>query len=197
MNRHLQMRALLKQEAASLGQRSASICEQVRKRTAWNNFQTVGLYSPLAEANRTCFHSWASDRRYVLPGSWGRSLVWHPVLDVKELQTGSTGGLQHLRELSVAQEVHLHEIDCHRRTRAGVCCEDGGAALRRGGCTTAVLVALGPNTVTIGVCFEFQLLETLPMEVHDISVQRSVSGLSFPNRSRRGRPAERRGRPSF
>jgi 5-formyltetrahydrofolate cyclo-ligase len=90
---------------------------------------------------------------------------------MSELQTGSHGISQRLREPVAGEEVPLSHIDC--LIVPGLAFTKAGARLGRGGgYYDRVLASIDSNTVTVGVCFEFQVLEALPVESHDLSVQR-------------------------
>jgi 5-formyltetrahydrofolate cyclo-ligase len=169
-----QMRALLKTEKPRLPERSEAVCNQIRTRPFWSNARTVGLFYPLPDEPDLLGLMTDKNRRYVFPRILGESLVWHEVSDVDVLLPTQALGVRQLREPREGPLVSLAEIDL--LLVPGLAFTAAGARLGRGGgYYDRVLAALGPSTVTSGVCFAFQILKTLPLEEHDLPVQHLCS----------------------
>jgi len=164
------MRCLLKAGAANFSERSAAVCHQILQRSFWNSARTVGLFCPLPDEPDLLGLMTEKNRRFVFPRILGESLVWHEVLDVEVLKPTLSRGASPLREPCEGGLVALEDIDL--LLVPGLAFTFKGARLGRGGCYyDRVLASLGPRTVTAGVCFEFQVLDTLPLEAHDLPVQ--------------------------
>ena len=169
-----QMRALLKTERPRLPERSGAVCEQIRALPFWPTARTVGLFYPLPDEPDLLGLMAEKDRRYVFPRILGEFLVWHEVSAVEALQPSLAPGVRQLREPREGALVALEEIDL--LLVPGLAFTLEGARLGRGGgYYDRVLAALGPRTVTSGVCFAFQVLETLPLQEHDLPVQHLCS----------------------
>lgn len=169
-----QMRGLLKDDAASFLVRSVAVCNQIRARSFWNTARTVGLFCPLPDEPDLLELMTENNRRYVFPRILGESLVWHEVSDVRVLKPNSSRGASSLREPCEGGLVALEEIDL--LLVPGLAFTIEGARLGRGGgYYDRVLASLGPRTVTAGVCFALQVLDTLPLEAHDLPVQHVCS----------------------
>ena len=170
-----QMRALLKTEAPTLPARSAVICEHIRMSPFWGTARTVGLFYPLPQEPDLRALIQEQGRRLVFPRIVGEALVWHEVLELSSLQPNTTSGLERLLEPVNGAPVPLGEIDL--LLVPGLAFTRAGARLGRGGgYYDRVLAKLGPGTKSVGVCFEFQVLDTLPLEAHDIPVQQVCRG---------------------
>lgn len=169
-----QMRALLKSEKARLPARSEAVCNQIRAQPFWPTARTVGLFYPLPDEPDLLGLMIEKNRRYVFPRIFGETLVWHEVSDVDVLQPSQAFGVRQLREPREGALVPLVEIDL--LLVPGLAFTFEGARLGRGGgYYDRVLAALGPCTVTSGVCFAFQVLKTLPLEAHDVPVKHLCS----------------------
>ncbi len=165
-----QMRSILKAGVANFPERSAAVCNQIRQRPFWNTARTVGLFCPLPDEPDLLGLMKDKNRCYVFPRILGESLVWHEVSDVEVLKPTHSRGSAPLREPCEGGLVALEDIDL--LLVPGLAFTFEGARLGRGGgYYDRVLASLGPRTVTAGVCFEFQVLETLPLEAHDLPVQ--------------------------
>lgn len=169
------MRSLLKANASGLTHRSESVCEQIQRQPEWNAIKTVGLYCPLAEEPDVLPLLSNKHRRCVFPRIAGEKLVWHAVFDAGDLQFGPDRTAWRVREPMHGDEVPLSEVEC--LIVPGLAFTKEGARLGRGGgYYDRTLAELGAGCLTFGVCFEFQILEEIPMEEHDLRVQRVFWG---------------------
>lgn len=166
-----EMRARLRVEAASLKSRSEAICEQLQKARFWEASRTVGLFCPLPEEPDLLALMAEKHRRFTFPRIAGDRLVWHEVSDPRTLQPSKTDGLRRLYEPEEGIPVPLGEIDL--LLVPGLAFTLAGRRLGRGGgYYDRVLAEAGAGTKRMGVCFAFQVLEALPLEKHDLPVQK-------------------------
>lgn len=164
-----EMRVRLKAEASHLRERSAAIRGQIRASAFWRDSQTVGLFYPLSEEPDLLELMEEKGRRFVFPRIAGESLLWHEVSEVSLLRPNAGEGLERLREPVGGEVVALGEMDLLLVPGLAFTLR-GGRLGRGGGYYDRVLAAPDLRAVTVGVCFEFQILETLPLEAHDIQV---------------------------
>lgn len=170
-----QMRARLRTESAGLKWRSEVICGQLRKSHFWAASRTVGLFCPLPGEPDLLALMAEKDRRFVFPRIAGAALTWHEVPEISALQPNQTHGLGRLLEPAEGVPVPLCEIDL--LLVPGLAFTSAGGRLGRGGgYYDRVLAETEAGTQRIGVCFEFQVLDTLPLEEHDLPVQGVCQG---------------------
>lgn len=165
-----EMRARLRAEAASLKSRSEAICKQLQNARFWETSRTVGLFCPLPEEPDLLALMAEKHRRFAFPRIAGDRLVWHEVSELHTLQPSKTHGAGRLYEPEEGVLVPLGEIDLLLVPGLAFTLL-GGRLGRGGGYYDRVLAEAGAGTKRIGVCFEFQVLEALPLEGHDLPVQ--------------------------
>jgi 5-formyltetrahydrofolate cyclo-ligase len=166
-----EMRARLKAETANLRNRSEALRAQIYGASFWRESRTVGLFCPLPEEPDLLALMEDGVRRFVFPRIAGEALTWHEVSDVSLLRANAAGGLERLREPVGGAFVGLDEMDL--LLVPGLAFTSEGRRLGRGGgYYDRVLAAPALRAMTVGVCFEFQIVETLPLEAHDMAVQR-------------------------
>jgi len=113
-------------------------------------------------------------KRFVFPRIAGEALSWHEASEVSTFQPNAAEGLERVREPVGGGVVAVEALDL--LLVPGLAFTLGGGRLGRGGgYYDRVLAAPGFGAVTVGVCFEFQILEILPLEAHDILVRHVCS----------------------
>lgn len=170
-----EMRARLRSEATGLPTRSALIRRQIRSLPFWGSARTVGLFCPLPGEPDLLPLMEEEGRRFVFPRIEGVGLAWHEVGKIAELEATQTRGMEHLRQPAGGVSLPTCEIELLlvpglAFTRAG------GRLGRGGGYYDRVLAELETGARSVGVCFEFQILEELPLEDHDMRVHRVCAG---------------------
>jgi 5-formyltetrahydrofolate cyclo-ligase len=165
-----EMRARLRAEAPGLQRRSELLRAHILKDPVWETARTVGLFCPLPEEPDLLALMAAENKRYVFPRIVGEELVWHEVLETSELKANTALGLERLRQPVGGEAVALAEIDLLLVPGLAFTLE-GGRLGRGGGYYDRVLAKFGTGS-RVGVCFEFQIVETLPLEKHDLPVDR-------------------------
>jgi 5-formyltetrahydrofolate cyclo-ligase len=167
------MRLLLQQQSAELhARRSALLCANLLLDPAWMGAGTVGVFAPhQGEPDVEMLWSRVGGRRLCYPVVRGEELVFRAVQDPADLEASRWG----LREPGAhLPEVALGDLDL--LLVPGMAFTRAGERLGRGGGFYDRLLARAElRARRIGVCFEFQRVEALPMEEHDQGVERVVT----------------------
>ena len=110
-------------------------------------------------------------KRLVYPRVEGSELGLYEALTPKELAPGRWG----LREPVAVPERRIFPVEIDFATVPGVAFTPSGERLGRGGGYYDRLLATATKAFKVGVCFDFQVLSQLPIESHDIVVDRVVT----------------------
>jgi 5-formyltetrahydrofolate cyclo-ligase len=164
-----EMRARLKTEAPGLASRSTFIRRQIQSHPLWKGAQTVALFCPLPGEPDLLALMEERGRRFVFPRVEGPELAWHEVSEVSELQINAALGFERLRQPVAGASVAMREIDLLLVPGLAFT-REGGRLGRGGGYYDRVLAKMRSGAGSIGVCFEFQVMATLPLEEHDLLV---------------------------
>lgn len=149
---------------ADLDRRSALLLELLERHPAFRRARTVLLYYSLPDEVRT--HSfvekWSRSKHIVLPVVVGGTLELRRYTGVQGLQKGSFGIEEPRGErLSDYAEVDLAVVP-------GVSFDRAGNRLGRGKGYYDRLLPLLPRAYKIGVCFHFQVSESLNPDAFDV-----------------------------
>lgn len=161
-----QVLGALSAEERRLG--SQSICSQIRESDVWRKAGSVLLFSPLPDEPDI----WPLAELALVQGKWlalprfitGKNR--YEAARVESLEADLTTGAFGVREpLAHCPSVPLKPLDL--LLVPGVAFEAGGRRLGRGKGYYDRLLA-GTGGCTLGVAFECQVVETLPLEPHDV-----------------------------
>ncbi|WP_050725355.1 5-formyltetrahydrofolate cyclo-ligase [Vulgatibacter incomptus] len=160
------MRRSFGEDALSRG--SAAIALRVLELPELGALRTIALYQSLpGEVRLTPLWEELASRgtRCVFPRvvRGTRRLDFAPVVDPAELVAGVLG----IREPS-GPGVELQEIDAF--LVPGLAFDPGGGRLGQGGGYYDATLAAAPRALRIGACLDEQLLDEVPVEVHDARV---------------------------
>jgi len=162
------IRILVRSSKATLADRSKVLRNRVLELPEWKTARTVGLFASLPDEPDLVELMSAPNKTFAFPCIVGESLVWRRAIcenDLKAIQPG----IRHLREPhegSVVPEAHIQLL-----LVPGLAFTRQGLRLGRGGgFYDRALQHFPKSTVRAGVCFQFQILESLPVEPHDQSV---------------------------
>ena len=162
------MRARLK-SASELGPKASPLLRaQIQIHPAWATASTVGLFAPLPEEPDLLELLKDPTKRFVFPCVRGETLLWRATTTVEELLPSPSPHAR-LREPATGAWVDAASIDC--LLVPGLAFTPNGQRLGRGGGYYDRTLALLPGTTTaLGVCFSWQIVDSLPTEPHDQTV---------------------------
>ena len=172
-----QIRRHVKKQLAALDQKSraaasAALRQAVLQLPGWDQARTVAAFMPLPDEPDLAPLSWLPERRLLLPIVQGHELNFCEVQDQEDLIRGSFGILEpapHLTTVSTMADADVILVPGLAFTREGL-------RLGRGrGFYDRTLATLPRSVLRVGVCFAPQLLEELPVEVHDQKVDLVLS----------------------
>lgn len=163
-----QIRALVRSSAATLGERSKSLQKKILELPAWKSAQTVGLFASLPDEPDLLELMSVPNKTFAFPCIIGDALVWRTAIRQTDLRLIQPG-IRHLREpqdgpIIPEAQIQLLLVPGLAFTRQGFRLGRGGGFYDR------ALQHFPKSTVRAGVCFQFQILRSLPVEPHDQSV---------------------------
>lgn len=157
------------QHGERFAQWSLQICQAIRQTPEWQSAQTILLYHALPDEPdlQTLF---CDQRQLLLPVVVGDDLVLRRYEDDRRLQTGAFHILEPTGEdfpLRRYSEIDLVLVP-------GMAFDGEGHRLGRGRGYYDRLLPRLPQAAKLGVCFPFQMVESVPCEAHDIAVSRVI-----------------------
>jgi 5-formyltetrahydrofolate cyclo-ligase len=174
LNNKQLLRARLREVSLDYGERDSSpYCETLLNLPEWKNAKTILLYHPLpGEIDVMAFLAADSTKSFLFPRIEGEHLALYRLLagsrwitnpfGFKEPDPGSW-------EVVTPKEVHLAIIP-------GLAFDEKGGRLGRGkGYYDRLLGHPDFQGIKIGLCWPWQLLDSLPCEPHDIRMDRVIS----------------------
>jgi 5-formyltetrahydrofolate cyclo-ligase len=168
----MQMRGRLKDLGVVRGECSALIRSQILNHPAWTDASTVALFAPLPQEPDLLGLLAHPGKRFVFPCVEAEGLLWRTASGPGSLQPVQRP-FGRLTEPVDGEPVDLGSIDC--LIVPGLAFSRCGKRLGRGGgYYDRTLASIPPGTVTLGVCFSVQIVETLPCEPHDRSVHEVI-----------------------
>ena len=159
-------------DPAQVRERSERICRRVRETDAYQNATSLCVYMPInneAEADLLIGPAIGDGKRVFIPKVIGDEMIFNaydPELIREE-------GAFHIRE-SASEEV----LEPDGRTLIilpGSVFDVHGHRIGYGGGYYDKYLSRFPQCMTIAVCFDFQIVESLPAEDHDIGPQLIIS----------------------
>ncbi len=160
-------------DAAAMAQRSQQICRNIQADPAWAAARVVCAFLPLStEPQITPLLSASPAPRMCFPRlcEGAMELV---CIDDAELLPRATWRMD-LAEFDRAEKIALADVDLV--LTPGLAFTRSGGRMGRGGGFYDRLLAQRPARLrTLGVCFELQIVESLPQEDHDFDVDAVVT----------------------
>lgn len=168
------MRSILSFPPDVRGEKSARICEQVRRLPAWEKALNVVLFAPqLREPDVELLWAHSERRRMIYPRIDMELLSLYSVESLFDLQPARW----EIREPRALPEALVRPSEVDLILVPGVAFTAGGLRCGRGGGFYDRLLASLPATACkVGVCFAEQIVGEVPMEPHDLPVDAMVWG---------------------
>lgn len=163
------IRGLKAEHQANFPTWSAEICRKVHAMPRWQSARTVLLYHALPDEpdlQSLLDEALLEGKQVLLPVVVGDDLVLKHFRGKENLREGAFHILEPIGEdfpLEEYQQIDLALIP-------GMAFDRTGHRLGRGRGYYDRLLPRLPHTYTLGICFPFQLLDTIPFEPHDIAV---------------------------
>lgn len=144
-----------------LAEKSVLILKKLEGHLLFQNAQNVMLYASLPDEVQTMdfIKKWQSRKKIILPTIVGDDIV--PV----ELTTESNMKIGDFNILEPENQPYNEDIDII--VIPGMAFDKAGHRLGRGKGFYDRFLAKHPTTKTIGLCFDFQIMENIPIEAHD------------------------------
>ncbi|MEO8353317.1 MAG: 5-formyltetrahydrofolate cyclo-ligase [Chthoniobacteraceae bacterium] len=163
---------------AALGQledrpeRSQRICRTIAEQSAWADASIVAVFAPMkSEPDVELLWSLAASRTLCVPRLRGGHLEYLAIASLASLVTGPRG----FREPS-SDGIVIAPNRFDLVLVPGVAFSTAGERLGRGGgYYDRLLAGDGLRAATIGICFDVQLVPSIPGESHDRKVDRVIT----------------------
>ena len=158
---------------------SRTILERFMSLDEFGRAKTVMFYVDVRDEVRTRFdlaNALQSGKRIVVPYCVEGALALFHLKDINELETGMYGVLEPRHELrSLSQrKVEIDELDLIMVP--GVAFDPQGNRLGHGkGYFDKLLEHAQPNTALVGIAFNCQVFSEIPMETHDVAMDKVVT----------------------
>jgi 5-formyltetrahydrofolate cyclo-ligase len=163
------MRARIRTDIIQRGAVSLSIATQIRRHPGWASAATVALFAPLPEEPDLLCLMGDAAKRFVFPCIQSSQLAWRTANNPESLQP-TPHPQSRLKEPTHGEWVDSDSLDlvlvpglaftlCGRRLGRG------------GGYYDRALSVLPLRAISLGVCFSFQIVESIPVEAHDQPVR--------------------------
>lgn len=150
---------------------SARMMEHIEALEAFQAAHTVALFASLNDEPDTTawLDHWSQSKQLVIPRVEGEVMHLYPYR-AEQMALGSFGILEPQHSLRIAPDkIDLMIIPGVAFTPTGIRCGRGK------GYYDKYLPQLRPEVVKVGVCYRHQLVEELPLEAHDIRVDKIIS----------------------
>jgi 5-formyltetrahydrofolate cyclo-ligase len=168
------LRGELRQRAKGKPENSAGVIEKVASFLHDHpDLKVVSLFAPLpGEVDLRSLPA-EIDRTWVFPKVVGATLAFHIVRDMqRDLKPGAYGILEPCDGSPIVQ---VDEIDLFICPGLGFDLQ-GGRIGRGKGFYDRILGEARPDAVKLGACFSHQMVESIPMEDHDIRMDGVIAG---------------------
>jgi 5-formyltetrahydrofolate cyclo-ligase len=165
------LREILPSERARF---SAEIVQQIRLSATYQAAQVVMIYAPLAN-EPDLLALFNDQKKLIFPKVTPQGLTLHEVHAVMQLQP-TTGRLR--EPVAGCPAVPLSAVDVVYVPGLAFASTSGVRLGRGGGYYDRLLGNAAFRARRIGVCFDTQLVTTLPQETHDLTVQEIITHLT-------------------
>lgn len=158
--------------AAQLAAMSEEICNRVLASAWWQEAGTLLLYYPLpdeVDIRPLIQEAYRGGKRVLLPVCKGEELELHIYEGEDSLASGAFGIMEPTGPLFVPEDYP----DIQLAIVPGMAFDREGHRLGRGrGYYDRFLPKLSASTRLLGICFPFQLQDSVPTDIYDIPVQK-------------------------
>ena len=139
---------------------SLQLSAQLRAWPLWQSYRTVAAFSALA-GEPDALEPWPQDKQIALPRVLGNVMTFHPVRSRDALVHGKFGILEPPADSNCAgSQFDLILVP-------GLAFDLGGGRLGRGKGYYDRFLA-GAHGIRAGICFDDQIVDHVPMELHDL-----------------------------
>jgi 5-formyltetrahydrofolate cyclo-ligase len=150
---------------------STTLRELARSLPRWESARVIGLFYPLPQEPDLLDLLSEKSKRFVFPCVNETGLAWRAASDTSDFESRISIGNNRLLEPRATENVELREVDL--LFVPGMAFTTKGERLGRGGgYYDRALSLLRADAESVGVCFQFQLVDVIPMEPHDLRVGR-------------------------
>lgn len=159
---------------AGRAEKSRTLCQHLAAHPAYRAAKTVALFDAMAAEPQVEMLWSLAPRRFLYPRVDGTELLLHEVESPEALIAASAAARYREPALNSAailppDQVDLVVVPGLAFTRAGYRLGRGGGHYDR------LLARLRPGAGKLGVCFEVQLADELPVEAHDMRMSAVVT----------------------
>ena len=168
-----QIRAQKRRWAPQLPEMSEQICSKVLALASWQEAGTLLMYYPLpdeVDVRPLINEAFESGKRVLLPVVKGEELELHLYEGESSLKEGAFGIMEPTGSLFAPENYDGIQL----ALIPGMAFDGVGHRLGRGKGYYDRLLPKLKDTKLIGLCFPFQLLDEVPAESHDISVEEVI-----------------------
>lgn len=154
-----------------LTKKSAIIFKKLEEKEIFKSATTVMLYYSLPDEVQTAdfIQKWIKNKRILLPLTIGKTIYPVEISKNTQFKKGDFGVLEPQKTAIYSGKIDLIVVP-------GVAFDKNNNRLGRGkGCYDSFL-AQNPETYKIGICYDFQFVEKLPIEPHDIAMNEVIFG---------------------
>ena len=173
--------AILKKSLSEedVAKRSQTICDRLAQTGLFQKAKCIALYYSIGHEVQTSglMEEWAAEKQIVLPAISAEHIHFHPYTGEKNLKKSLLGILEPASTVLIPPEnIDLFVIP-------GIAFDFDGNRLGRGkGYYDRYLS--GINKPIIGLCFDFQLFENIPWNVHDVKMTQVITENTIVSRYR-------------
>jgi 5-formyltetrahydrofolate cyclo-ligase len=167
-----ELRRLMRAELARMSPTAAaaaseSIRTSISSLPRWQEAQVVAAFAAMHDEPDLKPLDWCGSKTVLLPRVDGETLVFHAVKNPTQLKPGTFGVLEPDPEQCAVADPATAQIIFV----PGLAFTTDGYRLGRGrGYYDRLLATLPSSLLRVGVCFPWQMVDSLPMESHDQSV---------------------------
>lgn len=157
---------------AAVGAASESIRQSIPSLPRWQDARVVAAYAALLGEPDLRPLDWIGEKTVLLPRVDGEDLVFHAVTDATLLKSGAFG----VHEPDPGQCPIANPATADIVFVPGLAFTADGHRLGRGrGYYDRLLATLPETVLRVGVCFHCQLVDSIPQEPHDETVDLVLS----------------------
>lgn len=147
--------------------RSSALCRMVLNSETYRNAKSIYGYLPFNQEVRTqplLQQALADGKQVALPKCYGKQMRFIRIQDLDRIQSSAFGAPEPVDDFPIASDPSALVLV------PGLAFDSAGHRMGYGGGFYDRFLSLEPDHPTIALCFDFQMLEHLETESHDISV---------------------------
>ena len=145
--------------------RSQQICDRLEQTDIFQKSNCIAIYYAMDDEvqTSTLIEKWYEKKNIALPVISGENINFHKYTGIKHISTGKSG----IAEPYNTEQIPPHDIDLF--IVPGIAFDHNCNRIGRGkGYYDRYLSSI--NKPMIGICFDFQLIDSIPTEKHDIKM---------------------------